>query len=285
MIRRAVLLVCVILLSAVPALGALQIDLPETVMNGRAFFVTVHSDSEFPVLLKWNEQEVPVEVSQTKHGYTGLALLALPRDFSKKTLAVTAIEENVVGTNTITRTVPVKHKKYREQHLKVNKKYVELSKKSLDRHYAEKANVRKVMENPLGNRMWDGKFIRPVSGSVSSEFGVQRFFNGKPRKPHSGVDLRGKTGTPIKAFASGVVRIAASHFFSGKVAYIDHGQGVVSIYCHMSKLLVHEGDRVKKGQVIGKVGATGRVTGPHLHFGVKIANVAVDPMPLFSATN
>lgn len=283
MIRRAVWLVCIILLSAVPALGALQIDLPESVMNGRAFWVTVHSDSEFPVLLKWNEKEIPVEVLQKKNGYTGLALLALPRDFSQKMLTVTAIEENVVGTNIITRTVPVKHKKYREQHLNVNKKYVELSKKNLDRHYAEKANVRNVMEHPLFNRMWDGAFVRPISGSVSSEFGVQRFFNGKPRKPHSGVDLRGKTGTPIKAFASGVVRIAASHFFSGKVAYIDHGQGVVSIYCHMSKVLVHEGDRVKKGQVIGKVGATGRVTGPHLHFGVKVADVAVDPMPLFSA--
>ena len=96
------------------------------------------------------------------------------------------------------------------------------------------------------------------------------------------MDLRGKTGTPIKACADGVIRIASDHFFSGNSIYIDHGQGVVSMYFHLSKMLVRDGESVKKGQVIGHVGATGRVTGPHLHFGLNVSGVAVDPMPLFS---
>lgn len=282
MIRRAVLLVCFILLSAVPALGALRIDLPDNAMNGRAFLVTVHTDEQNPVRIVWNEKSVLVGTTEEGNEYTGIALLALPRDFSKKTLQVVAEETTSGGVNTVSRTLTVKHKKYREQHLNVDHKYVELSKKNLDRHYAERATVRSMMESLAEKRKWDADFLRPVPGGISSEFGVQRFFNGKPRKPHSGIDLRGKTGTPIKACADGVVRVATSHFFSGNSIYIDHGQGVVSMYFHMSKLLVREGETVTKGQVIGKIGATGRVTGPHLHFGLNVSGVAVDPLPLFT---
>ena len=282
MIRRAVLLICLVLLSAVPALGALRIDLPESAMNGRAFLVTVHADTQVPVTLTWGEKKISISVVKADNEYKGVALVSLPRDFAKKTLQISAVEETPVGVNTVSRTIPVEHKKYREQHLKVDRKYVELSKKSLDRHYAERATVRSMMESLAAERMWDADFLRPIPGGISSEFGVQRFFNGKPRQPHSGIDLRGKKGTPIKACASGVVRIATPHFFSGQSIYIDHGQGVVSMYFHMSKLLVREGETVKKGQVIGKVGATGRVTGPHLHFGLNVSGVAVDPIPLFS---
>ncbi|SIN72025.1 M23 family metallopeptidase [Halodesulfovibrio marinisediminis] len=283
MIRRTILLICFVLLSVVPALGALRIDLPEHAMNGRAFLVTVHTNAQAPVCLKWNNTEISVSCVKDSDGYRGVALLALPRDFSEKTLQVSAVEETAAGTNIVTRTIPVQHKKYREQHLNVDRKYVELSKKSLDRHYAERATVRSMMTSLAAERKWDADFLRPVPGGVSSEFGVQRFFNGKPRKAHSGIDLRGKKGTSIKACADGVVRIAASHFFSGESIYIDHGQGVVSMYFHMSKLLVREGETVKKGQVIGQVGSTGRVTGPHLHFGLNVSGVAVDPIPLFTA--
>ncbi|MEZ6853178.1 M23 family metallopeptidase [Halodesulfovibrio aestuarii] len=282
MIRHAVLLICFVLLSAGSALGALRIDLPEKAMNGRAFLVTIHTDSQGPVLLKWDKKNVSVNCEKDSNEYNGVALLSLPRDFSKKTLQISAVEETLDGVNTVTRTIPVQHKKYREQHLTVDRKYVELSKKNLDRFYAERETVRSMMKSLSANRMWDAPFVRPVAGGVSSEYGVQRFFNGKPRKPHSGIDLRGKKGTPIKACADGVVRIAASHFFSGNSVYIDHGQGVVSMYFHMSKLLVHEGETVKKGQSIGEVGATGRVTGPHLHFGLRVSGVLVDPLPLLA---
>lgn len=282
MIRRAVLMVCFILLSVAPALGALRIDLPDNAMNGRAFFITVHTDEQNSVRVLWNKKVLSVDTTESGDGYVGIAMLALPRDFSEKTIQIVAEETTSGGVNTVSRTVSVEHKKYREQHLDVDRKYVELSKKNLDRHYAERATVRSMMESLSQKRTWDTDFLRPVPGGISSEFGVQRFFNGKPRKPHSGIDLRGKTGTPVKACADGVVRVAASHFFSGNSVYIDHGQGVVSMYFHLSKLLVREGETVTKGQVIGKVGATGRVTGPHLHFGLNVSGVAVDPLPLFT---
>lgn len=281
MIRRLMVILCFILLYVVPASADLTVDLPEKAMNGRAFFVTVMADSDSPVILEWNKQRVDVTCTRDGDKFVGLALLPLPRDYAKKSVQVTAIEKADDGINTVVKTIPVSLKKYREQHLTVKKKYVDLSKKSLDRFYKDKAEIKAMMGSVSKARMWDKGFLRPVSGGMSSEFGVQRFFNEKPRKPHSGVDLRGKTGTPIKACSDGVVRIANDHFFSGKSVYIDHGQGIVSMYFHMSKMLVKKGETVKKGQIIGKVGATGRVTGPHLHFGLNISGVAVDPMPLF----
>ena len=282
MIRRIILLLIVFLFSAVPAFGALDLELPDHAVNGQAFVVSVTSDSSSPVTLQWNKKEVFVSCEKNGKSYSGVALLALPRDYDKKNVQIKAVARGADGTNTLVRTLPVKFKKYREQHLKVNKKYVELSKKDLDRHYGERADVRRMMSSLSTTRMWSPELARPVPGGLSSEFGVQRFFNGKPRQPHSGIDLRGKTGTPIKACADGVIRIASEHFFSGNSIYIDHGQGVVSMYFHLSKILVRDGESVKKGQVIGNVGATGRVTGPHLHFGLNVSGVAVDPMPLFS---
>lgn len=282
MIRRTILLLIVFLFSAVPAFGALDLGLPDHAVNGQAFVVRVTSDNSSPVALQWNKKEILISCENKGTSYSGVALLALPRDYDKKNVQIKAVERTADGTNTLVRTLPVKLKKYREQHLKVNKKYVELSKKNLDRHYGERADVRRMMSSLSATRMWSTGLTRPVPGGLSSEFGVQRFFNGKPRQPHSGIDLRGKTGTPIKACADGVIRIASDHFFSGNSIYIDHGQGVVSMYFHLSKMLVRDGESVKKGQVIGHVGATGRVTGPHLHFGLNVSGVAVDPMPLFS---
>ena len=280
MIRRVMLIFGFMLVCTVPAFAQLSLELPAETMNGQAFFVKVQSDSSAPVEIQWDGRAV--DVACTGHGtvYTGLALLSLPRDYAGTSVQVRAKQKSGNGDLAVG-TLPVVLKKYKEQHLKVNKKFVELDKKSLDKHYKDKAEVAGMMKSLSEERMWDTAFVRPVSGGVSSDFGVQRFFNGKPRKPHSGVDLRGKTGTPIKSCADGIVRIANNHFFSGNSVYIDHGQGVVSMYFHLSKILVRQGEPVKKGQVIGKVGATGRVTGPHLHFGLKVSGVAVDPVPLF----
>ena len=158
-----------------------------------------------------------------------------------------------------------------------------MPKPALERHYAEKARAQSVKALRTPKQMWELPFIRPVPGTVSSPFGVRRFFNGKPRKPHSGVDFRGPTGTPIKATAAGTVKIVDDFYFSGKIIYIDHGAGVVSVYCHLSEMLVKEGQHVVAGEVIGKVGATGRVTGPHLHFGVAVQGTMVDALPLFES--
>lgn len=120
-------------------------------------------------------------------------------------------------------------------------------------------------------------FDRPVNGRLSSAFGLRRFFNGQERNPHSGLDFAAPSGTPIKAPAAGRVILIGDYFFNGKTVFLDHGQGLISMFCHLSAIDVNLGDEIPRGGTLGKVGATGRATGPHLHWNVSLNDARVDP--------
>ncbi|GMQ54357.1 M23 family metallopeptidase [Halopseudomonas aestusnigri] len=120
-------------------------------------------------------------------------------------------------------------------------------------------------------------FDRPVPGRQSSPFGVRRFFNGEERNPHSGLDFAASTGTPIKAPAAGQVILVGDYFFNGKTVFVDHGQGLISMFCHLSAVDVTVGQEIPRGGVLGKVGSTGRATGPHLHWNVSLNGNRIDP--------
>lgn len=120
-------------------------------------------------------------------------------------------------------------------------------------------------------------FDKPVEGRLSSPFGLRRFFNGQERNPHSGLDFAAPTGTPVRAPAAGEVILVGDYFFNGKTVFVDHGQGLISMFCHLSAIDVSVGQRLARGQTLGKVGATGRATGPHLHWNVSLNDVRVDP--------
>ena len=123
----------------------------------------------------------------------------------------------------------------------------------------------------------------PVKGRLSSPFGLRRFFNGEERNAHSGLDFAVPAGTPVKAPADGVVTIVDDFFFNGKTVFIDHGQGFITMYCHLSAFKVQVGQTVKRGEIIANVGATGRATGPHLHWNVSLNNTRVDPAIFINA--
>ncbi|MDA7085391.1 peptidoglycan DD-metalloendopeptidase family protein [Pseudomonas sp. SA3-5] len=120
-------------------------------------------------------------------------------------------------------------------------------------------------------------FDKPVSGPLSSPFGLRRFFNGEERNPHSGLDFAAKRGTPIQAPAAGRVILIGDYFFNGKTVFVDHGQGLISMFCHLSEIGVSVGDELPRGGVLGKVGATGRATGPHLHWNLSLNDARIDP--------
>ncbi len=138
----------------------------------------------------------------------------------------------------------------------------------------------KVFETITAERMWSGSFTAPVTTSTTDGFGTQRKFNGVVKSVHQGLDFHALTGTPVAAANSGNVLVARSLFYEGNCVVVDHGQGLLSLYMHLSELKVHEGDRVTRGQVVGLSGGTGRATAPHLHMGVRWQGVYVDPAAL-----
>ena len=166
---------------------------------------------------------------------------------------------------------------YREQHLEVAPGYVSLSEENLTRVDRE----RKIIDAALNN--WEDIAIsgvsmqKPVDGPHSSSFGSRRFFNGEPRSPHSGMDIAAVTGTPILAPLPGVVTATGDYYFNGNTVIVDHGQGLITMYCHLSQIDVDVGEEVSLDDQLGLVGATGRVTGAHLHFGTYLNGSAVDP--------
>lgn len=167
---------------------------------------------------------------------------------------------------------------YREQRLTVeNQSYVTPGQQQLDRIGRERKIIDAALNRFRVSTATGIELAAPVDGPQSSSFGLRRFFNEQPRSPHKGMDIAAAEGEPIRAPRRGVITATGDYFFNGNTVIIDHGQGFVTMYCHLSNVAVEEGQAVATGELVGAVGATGRVTGPHLHFGTYLNGTAVDP--------
>lgn len=200
----------------------------------------------------------------------GIPLLTKP---GKKTIKIQDFASKTIDFE-------VRDHAYKTQHITLkgkNKKYFNPDKKQLDRIIKERKILAKPRKTFSRLSSQNSHLIRPVDGVVTSPFGLRRFYNKRPGRPHAGLDFAGDVGTPIKAAASGKVLLVGHFFFNGKAVFIDHGQGLISVYIHMSKIAVKQGQSVKQGDIIGAIGKTGRAVGAHLHFAIYLNQTAINP--------
>jgi murein DD-endopeptidase MepM/ murein hydrolase activator NlpD len=278
--------VCLLLMGRIlRAEEALRIEsLPPVVRQGDVCFVrvfgpmsleSVHGEfagERFPM--------APAVADGVYQGLFGVDMNTKPGPHELKAIATG--RDQGVFQNTLL--VEVEKVSFKTQRLTLPSSMVDLDKKTLDRVVRERKQLKAALEPLRDERLWQGPFVRPVQGEITTAFGLRRFINEQPRSPHTGVDMRAPEGTPIRATNRGIVVLVDDMFFSGKSVVIDHGWGVFSMYFHLSEVLVNRGDRVATGAVIGRAGSTGRATGPHLHWGVRVNGARVDPLSLVKIT-
>ena len=214
---------------------------------------------------------VPLLVLGSPSGWTALVGIALSAEPGTARIRV----QGESGERELAYTIAPK--RYTEQHLKVSPRTVDLSPEDLARHERERAHQQGVIATFSAPPAGEPHMRPPTPGRRSSSFGLRRFFNGQPRNPHSGMDIAAPTGTPVVAPLAATVIDTGDYFFNGHTVWLDHGGGLLSMMCHLSRIDCKVGDRLAVGQRLGAVGATGRVTGPHLHWTISLNRASVDP--------
>ncbi len=277
---RVVLLTFILmLLCASTALASVFLAYPKKVGLGEPFMVRVTSDKPMEsVSIDWKGKTVKPEIRKWRGRSVALAMFGTDVLFDKPGKEKLIIRTTSEGKERkFGRSVRVNKKKYKVQRLTLPKKMVTPPKEVYDKIARDRKEVKVAKDTMSAERMWFVPFQRPTKGGQSSPYGAQRILNGKPKNPHRGLDFRGAKGTAVKAMADGKVVLVGEHYYAGNSIYLDHGNGVITMYFHLSRIDVKEGDTVERGQVLGGIGSTGRVTGPHLHMSVSVQGRLVDP--------
>ena len=269
-IARARVFGVVLGLSVAPAtFGAVQLPQASLVPGG-VFILPLQSTAAQPPVVTLDGQRAMV----LRPDGRWVAVVGVP--LSEKPGRVTVqVSDGGAGAKAVDFDITDKH--YVTQSLKVAPGKVDLSKEDEERVNREIPHIKAIEATFTDTPPMTLRLRQPIPGVRSSSYGMRRVFNNEPRNPHTGMDIAAPTGTPVKAPAAGRVIDIGDYFFNGNTVFIDHGEGLITMYCHLSETDVKVGDMVTTGQVIAKVGATGRVTGPHLHFGVALNATFVDP--------
>ena len=221
--------------------------------------------------VRWNDKPVFWRYVED----SPVALVGVPLDYNDETLVITVAGPGESGTEVV---VAIGDKTYREQRLTIkNQNYVSPNDAQLERIGRERAVIDAALNHFSHRTPQTTRMAPPVDGRRSSSFGLRRFFNDQPRRPHSGMDIAAPTGTPIRLPLAGNVLATGDWYFNGNSVIVDHGRGLITLYCHLDRIDTEVSAELESGRGIGTVGATGRVTGPHLHWGVYLNGVAVDP--------
>jgi murein DD-endopeptidase MepM/ murein hydrolase activator NlpD len=259
----------------------LQLSAPES-SQGSLLLVEVKSEKQLADLKgDWDGRSVPFWLEAggeaVQKGLVGVDLEKAPGEYELKVTGQRAAGEKVACSAKL----EVKEGKFATEKLTVGKQFVEPSAEQIKRANEERQKLRDIFDRVTPERLWDGKFRIPLDGVTSgSNFGKRRILNGNPGSPHSGTDFPAPTGTPVHAAQRGRVVLAEELFFAGNTVVVDHGLGVYTFYGHLSEIGVKVGDALEAGAVLGKVGATGRVTGPHLHWGLTVERARVNPLQI-----
>ncbi|HET8921673.1 MAG TPA: M23 family metallopeptidase [Candidatus Acidoferrum sp.] len=221
----------------------------------------------------WQQEgSAPIE-----NGLVGVDLEKAPGKYELKVTAQSASSAKVACSVMLV----VKTGRFATEKLQVEKQFVEPSPEQIQRADEERKKLREIFARVTPERLWNGAFRIPLDGATSgTNFGRRRILNGQPGSPHSGADFPATTGTLVHAAQAGRVVLAEELFFAGNAVVVDHGLGIYTFYGHLSEIAVKEGDAVEAGAILGKVGATGRVTGPHLHWGLTVERARVNPVQI-----
>ena len=232
------------------------------------------------IRLTFQKREYPVYLHPVDPADNHFGLIAIPFRTAPGPAKLVLSWTNAAGDHS--RTIPFRivAGKYKTDELKVDSSRVNPNKKNIERAQKEARKIKRIYADGSIDRLWEGDFQLPMTSDITSPFGNKRVFNGQLKSFHNGVDFRARSATPVFAANSGIVKLAEDLFYSGNAVVIDHGTGIFTIYAHLSRIDVTPGRYIEKGQRLGLTGATGRVSGPHLHWGVKVNGIAVNPMQL-----
>jgi murein DD-endopeptidase MepM/ murein hydrolase activator NlpD len=284
-LRTALLWVPILLLCALPCSGGGLLKVswsPQELRQGEVLFVQVKPEAEF-ASVEGDLDGTPIYFyKQEGDGLAGIVGVDMATSPGQRYLRV-AIKDLEGRSFERVFEVQVQKVEFEVQRLTLPEEMVTLTGEALQRVLEENRKLKRIFNQVRPERLWRHPFIKPVDGPITGAFGLRRILNNEPRSPHSGVDIGVPEGTEVEACNDGIVVFVQELYLCGKTIIIDHGFGLYSMYFHLSEMQVQEGDTVQVGDCIGLVGATGRVTGPHLHWGIKLLGARVDPYSLVRA--